>query len=238
MSSAMGASAGPDPEVPSSMPPTPPTPRSGRSPLEPWIEAELAASERRTIFVDGFNVLHTVLLAGERDSIWWGRSAREKLLTRVCAWPDSSDEIWVAFDGSQPAWSMRAIPVPPGAGERRPRVHSVFVESADDWIVRRARRAAEPARAVVVSADRKVAGRARSAGCVVWSPWAFVAGCTDGANAEAASPAAANAAERALGIAERAALGADQVPVEPEDGAGGPDGASSARPRPSPSALS
>ncbi len=191
-------------------------PTPGRSPLDPWIEAELATHERRTILVDGFNVLHTVLLAGERDSIWWGRSAREKLLARVCAWPDPQDEIWVAFDGSQPAWSMCAIPVAPGAGGRGARVHSVFVESADDWIVRRARRAAPPARAVVVSADRKVAGRARSAGCTVWSPWAFVAGCPD--------PLAA------LGAAapERGA----QPPFEPED-----EG-SAARPRPSPSALS
>lgn len=157
--------------------------RSGASPLDPWIEAELAASPRRTLLVDGFNVLHTALLAGERDSIWWGREAREKLLARVCGWPECGDEIWVAFDGTQPAWSVVAIPATgtdrgtSQAGARRPIVHSLFVESADDWIVRRARRAAEPARTLVVSADRKVAGRARSAGCEVWSPWAFVANC-------------------------------------------------------------
>ncbi|MEZ4280273.1 MAG: NYN domain-containing protein [Myxococcota bacterium] len=157
--------------------------RSGASPLDPWIEAELAASPRRTLLVDGFNVLHTALLAGERDSIWWGREAREKLLARVCGWPECGDEIWVAFDGTQPAWSVVAIPAAGAdrgtsqAGARRPIVHSLFVESADDWIVRRARRAAEPARTLVVSADRKVAGRARSAGCEVWSPWAFVANC-------------------------------------------------------------
>lgn len=157
--------------------------RTGASPLDPWIEAEFAASTRRTVLVDGFNVLHSALLAGERDSIWWGRAAREKLLARVCAWPESGDEIWVAFDGTQPAWSVVAIPAARAdrgaspAGGRAPIVHSLFVESADDWIVRRARRAAEPARTVVVSADRKVAGRARSAGCEIWSPLAFVANC-------------------------------------------------------------
>ncbi len=154
-----------------------PMTQPGRSPLDPWIEAELAKSGRRTLLVDGFNVLHTALLAGERDSIWWGRDAREKLLARVCAWPDARDEIWVAFDGSQPAWSVMAVPAARAAGGTGPMVHSVFVESADDWIVRRARRATPPSQAIVVSADRKVAGRARSAGCAVWSPWAFVAGC-------------------------------------------------------------
>ncbi len=153
----------------------------GRSPLDPWIDsvidAEDEASDRRTLLVDGFNVLHTVLLAGDRESVWWGRDAREKLLTRICTWPDPRDEIWVAFDGSQPAWSVLAIPAGRAAGGRGPTVHSIFVESADDWIVRRARRARPPARTLVVSADRKVSGRARSAGCEVWTPWAFVARC-------------------------------------------------------------
>jgi hypothetical protein len=159
--------------------------QAGRSPLDPWIDSVIGSeiededpvSERRTLLVDGFNVLHTVLLAGDRDSIWWGRDAREKLLARICAWPDPRDEIWVAFDGSQPAWSVLAVPAGLAAGGGGPTVHSIFVESADDWIVRRARRAPLPARVLVVSADRKVAGRARSAGCEVWTPWAFVARC-------------------------------------------------------------
>ncbi len=183
--------------------------QAGRSPLDAWIESELAASERRTLLVDGFNVIHTTLLAGARDSAWWGREARDRLLERVCAWPDSGDDIWVAFDGPQPAWSVVAIPARQASGgadishehakgpsdgssdspshgpsncsealpRRGPTVHSLFVESADDWIVRRARRAPSPERTLVVSADRKVAGRARSAGCEVWTPWAFVAQC-------------------------------------------------------------
>lgn len=165
----------------------------GRSPLDPWIDREIDreidveqpggtpvgcdVQTRRTLLVDGFNVLHTVLLAGERDSVWWGREAREKLLARVCTWPDPRDEIWVAFDGAQPAWSVLALPAGRAAGGRGPMVHSVFVESADDWIVRRARRALPASNALVVSADRKVAGRARSAGCEVWTPWAFIAHC-------------------------------------------------------------
>ena len=151
--------------------------QTGRSPLDPWIEIELAASGRRTFLVDGFNVLHTVLLAGARETAWWGRAARERLLERVTGWPEAGDAIWVAFEGEHPAWSVLAIAFPGPSAQRGPIVHSLFVDSADDGIVRRARRAEAPERTVVVSADRKVAGRARSAGCLVWSPWDFIAGC-------------------------------------------------------------
>jgi len=200
----------------------------GRSPFDRWIESEidreieteLEASERRTILVDGFNVLHTVLLAGERDSIWWGRDARDKLLTRICAWPDLHDEIWVAFDGSQPAWSVLALTAGRTARGRGPMVHSVFVESADDWIVRRARRAVSAARTLVVSADRKVAGRARSAGSEVWTPWAFIARCGDATGLETGPPR--------------------QLPVVPDPGEALPEALPEALslPRPPPNVLS
>ncbi len=223
--------------------------RSGASPLDPWIETELAASPRRMLLVDGFNVLHTVLLTGERDSIWWGRAAREKLLARVCAWPESGDEIWVAFDGSQPAWSVFAVraagapaagadPDPSRGRGRGPIVHSLFVESADDWIVRRARRASEPARTIVVSADRKVAGRARSAGCEVWSPWAFIAKCLAPEARDAAEPSSGRAP---AGDAPAGEVRRDHVLAcefdQPAAPAGG-DGTPGPLPRPSPSVLS
>jgi hypothetical protein len=160
-------------------------------------------SGKRVILVDGFNVLHAVLLGKERETGWWQRATRERLLRRASLWPERSDEVWIAFDGAQPAWSVWAEPVArivangdaagdspsdtPGQG---PMVHNVHVESADDWIVRRARRAADPARTIVVSGDRKVAGRARSAGCEVWTPWAFVSHCpSPGGAAAAGDPA-------------------------------------------------
>jgi len=68
-----------------------------------------------------------------------------------------------------------------------PIVHSVYVESADDWIVRRARRAKDATRLIVVTRDRQVAGRCRSAGCLVWSPHEFESRCFGG------EPGAANA---------------------------------------------
>lgn len=193
------------------------------------IDAVLSFEQRRVILVDGFNVLHAVLLKEERDAGWWRRELRERLLRRVSEWPGADDALWVAFDGAQPSWSVWAEPVatlqPPRARARRaieltsrrlaaaprdeaplprgvsprspvptiheaptahrtptahgvPTVHSVYVESADDWIVRRARRTSHPERTVVVTADRQVAGRARSAGCETWTPWAFMARCS------------------------------------------------------------
>lgn len=154
------------------------------------IDAELARENRRVLLVDGFNVLHAVLLKSEREAGWWKRKQRERLLRLACEWPIADDEIWVAFDGAQPAWSVWAEPVAKvlqtqgpgdqdqgsgqGRGHRRATIHSVYVESADDWIVRRARRTPHPERTIVVSADRQVTGRARSAGCEVWTPWSFM----------------------------------------------------------------
>jgi len=162
------------------------TPMAERDTLDAMIEAAVsqahATPDRRVIFVDGFNVLHAVLEGDERETAWWGRRQRERLLERTTGWPDAQDEIWVAFDGPRPAWSVWAEPVTkpvtkhitPPAG---PFVHSLFVEDADDWIVRRSRRTPHPERTIVVSRDRRVAGRARSAGCVVWSPGEFLARC-------------------------------------------------------------
>lgn len=158
------------------------------------IDAVLEVEERRVILVDGFNVLHAVLLGKDRDSGWWRREHRERLLLRVRDWPGANDQIWVAFDGTQPSWSVWMEPVatilPPRPASpsslssparaehpRGPIVHSVYVESADRWIVRRARRTAHPERTVIVTADRQVAGRARSAGCEIWTPWAFMSQC-------------------------------------------------------------
>jgi hypothetical protein len=136
------------------------------------------------ILVDGFNVLHVVLLGKDREGGWWKEASRERLLRRASLWPEAADEVWVAFDGRRPAWSVWSEPVAQvvsGAarGAPGPIVHSLYVESADDWIVRRARRSPRPERTIVVTGDHKVAGRARSARCEVWSPWTFVSQCPE-----------------------------------------------------------
>lgn len=196
--------------------------------------AEVQTLPGRILLVDGFNVLHAVLLGKERSG-WWRRSLRERLLARATAWHGDQDEIWVAFDGARPSvstysviWSSEAgsetrapsetTPTGrPGPSPRRsgPIVHSLFVESADDWIVRRARRAEQPDRVVVVSNDRKVTGRARSAGCEILTPWAFIARCPLCAPDPAPAHASADASIRAA-----AAFSPDSAPAEEtkEDG--------------------
>jgi hypothetical protein len=153
--------------------------RAGAREIESMIDAEFSRTRGRVILVDGFNVLHAVLLGKEREDGWWRREPRERLLRRISVWPSGPDEIWVAFDGTEPAWSVWAEPiaVPRTSDSKTTTVHSVFVESADDWIVRRARRANHPDQTIIVSGDRKVTGRARSAGCEIWTPWSFISRC-------------------------------------------------------------
>jgi hypothetical protein len=171
---------------------------------------------RRLILVDGFNVLHAVLLGKDRDAGWWRRVHRERLLERVTHWRGGADAIWVAFDGSRPAMSVWAEPVTISSGgdSPEPTVHSLFVESADDWIVRRARRAEYPERMIVVSADRKVAGRARSAGCEILTPWAFMARCMrDEAGPTAVSGASVSSESSESSISSEAFHHSSSVPA-------------------------
>ena len=106
------------------------------------IDSVLDPTERRIVLVDGFNVLHAGLLnrapeAGdrgeegepavkakvrvthERETAWWRRDLRERLLRRAGRWVDPNDEIWVAFDGSDPSWSVWAEPVAIAGGDPR-----------------------------------------------------------------------------------------------------------------------
>jgi|GEM_PF-745969 len=121
----------------------------------------------RVWLVDGFNVLHAGLLGGRDRSHWWTEHNRRELLDRVERFEDADAELWIVFDGSHPD--------PATDGSTRSRC--VFAPSADTWLVDRVRAAAQPARVAVVTADRQVAGRARSRGAKVVSPRAFLARC-------------------------------------------------------------
>ena len=186
------------------------------------------ATKPRTILVDGFNVLHAVLLGKDRAKGWWQRVHRERLLERLCEWRGGPDQIWVAFDGTRPAESIWAEPVAivhsdmntgrsPGQTAKKiaPTIHSVYVESADDWIVRRARKSSDPTNMIVVSADRQVAGRARSAGCEVLAPWTFMSGCGPAPGTfSASSPASFSANSSANSSAD---FSADASAAEAEE---------------------
>ena len=142
--------------------------------------------------IDGYNVLHTVLLGGQpRENIdWWGEKGRDLLCNRVLAFdgmapkpdaapgpPESLDpgmaapeprpgSVWIVFDGKRPS---------PDSGDSNPRI--VFAPSADQWIVARVRKAENPQAFAVVTADHQVGGRCRHAGAQVVVPRDFIARC-------------------------------------------------------------
>jgi hypothetical protein len=120
-----------------------------------------------TWLVDGFNVVQVALLGGRDRHAWWTSGQRAELLARAEAFEDVEAPVFVVFDGA------RAPGEEPGAG----RVQRVFAPSADDWLVDRVRRDAAPERLVVVTADRRLAGRVRHHGARVVTPGEFLGRC-------------------------------------------------------------
>ena len=142
--------------------------------------------------IDGYNVLHAVLLGGRprEGTDWWGEAGRNLLHDRVrefdglaatCIQPPDAPEaaeseppgnepqpgsVWIVFDGTRPT---------PQPSDANPQI--VFAPSADQWIVGRVRSASDPRTLAVVSADRQVAGRCRHAGATVVAPRDFIARC-------------------------------------------------------------
>jgi hypothetical protein len=123
------------------------------------------AMAQREWLVDGFNVIQVGLLAGREREHWWGPARRGELRERAEQLDDPDVEVLLIFDGSEPG--------PAEAGRTR----SVFAPSADDWILARLREAADPSAIRVVTADRRLAARARSRGAEIVSPAAFLQRC-------------------------------------------------------------
>jgi len=137
--------------------------------LPPAMEPQESAPapEPRVWLVDGYNVLNVGLLAGRVREGWWTGPYRDELLGRAEGFEEDGAEIWVVFDGAQPA-----------GDERAGRVRSVFAPSADEWLLARIRER-DPAQVALVTADRRLAARARSRGVEVVAPAAFLARCRE-----------------------------------------------------------
>ena len=103
----------------------------------------------------------------ERDG-WWQRERRAELLARAERLASPETPVWVAFDGERPA------PEP----EPDAPLRTVFAPSADAWLLERLARE-DPACVRVVTADRRLANRARARGARVVSPQAFLERCPD-----------------------------------------------------------
>jgi predicted RNA-binding protein with PIN domain len=137
------------------------------SPRPAYSLPAMEESEASIWLVDGYNVLHAGVLGGRDRSQWWTASRRRELLERVAGFEQAA-ELWIVFDG----------PEDPGADLTQPGPRCVFALSADDWLVDRVRRSDDPSQIAVVTADRQVAGRARSRGAQIVSPAEFLSRCT------------------------------------------------------------
>jgi predicted RNA-binding protein with PIN domain len=116
------------------------------------------------VLVDGYNVLHAVLLTDERETIEWWQPMYQQ---RVLAWAEAlctalgagGGRVTLVFDASRPLQVHERL----GSDV----VSVVYAPVADDWIVEACRQET----AIVVSADRALADRARVWGAHVVKPW-------------------------------------------------------------------
>ena len=154
MGLAVGALAGPPEPEPTSYHPG--RMSSGSSASQRWL-------------IDGFNVLHTGVLRGRERGTWWESDARGQLLQRVRGFSEVGAELWIVFDGPRPAEDP---------SEEAGGLRVVFAPSADDWLLKEVHRAEAPQSLTVVTADRKLADRARHRGARVVSPRSFLARCS------------------------------------------------------------
>ncbi|MCP3986366.1 MAG: hypothetical protein GY723_18455 [bacterium] len=142
--------------------------------------------------VDGFNVLHVALLHGRERGRWWRAEARNQLLSRIQRF-EGPGEVCVVFDGPRPE-AENSDPGPeaedsdpgPEAENSDPELASplpatvprvVFAPSADDWLLAEIRKYPNPEQLVVVTADRRLADRARHRGAQIHSPRDFLTRC-------------------------------------------------------------
>lgn len=122
--------------------------------------------------IDGFNLLHAAVLRGRDRKDWWRAEARERVVDLVRELEAPGAEVVIVFDGQRPADE-------PDRELAGPQV--VFAASADDWLLAAVRRAPDPSRVVLVTADRQLADRARHRGARILGPTAFrerCRGCT------------------------------------------------------------
>jgi hypothetical protein len=132
------------------------------------------------ILIDGFNLLHAVVLQGRERAQWWSKENQLRVLKLVASFQPSTDlgfassdlpRLCVVFDASD-ASEHRLTDRPEDACP----IALKYAADADDWIVSRAAElhATPP---LIVSADRSLLDRARRWGAGRLSPWTFAEMC-------------------------------------------------------------
>ena len=118
--------------------------------------------------VDGFNLLHAVVLSGRDRAHWWRASNRERVAE--LAGRLGNGEVWVVFDLRGACEEGDAIAEHAGVQVR-------YAPSADDYIVALCAELQGRREVIVVSADRALLDRSRHRGAKRLSPWKFSEQC-------------------------------------------------------------
>lgn len=142
--------------------------REGSAAAPPYAQG-MGDPAARIWLVDGYNVLCAGLLGGRERDGWWRQARREELLSLLERFDGEDAQLWVVFDGSSGADSTT---------EPRQRVQPIFAPSADEWLVEEVRRRAPQEPVCLVTADRRLAGRARHRGARVVPPSELIRRCT------------------------------------------------------------
>jgi predicted RNA-binding protein with PIN domain len=117
------------------------------------------------LIIDGFNVLHAVVLVGRDRAGWWQPAAQRRLVERVEQLTLSYPSIGIVFD-RRPSTSE----VPEDITSNDSHIRIVYAPSADEWIVHEVERLAPQHAFTVVTADRPLRERVRRVGGMVLSP--------------------------------------------------------------------
>jgi len=142
---------------------------AGGYPPAPMDHRLRPVAEPSEWLVDGFNVLHAVVLGGRDRREWWTR--RDEVIALAAPLAASGARVFVVFDGPE----ERCGETEPAAG-----VHQVFAPSADEWLIERVKASGDPSRLAVVTADRPLVSRLERCGARIMGPRRFYERCREG----------------------------------------------------------
>jgi len=141
-----------------------------------WSPGDPAILMAPLYLVDGFNLLHAVVLRGRERKGWWQVEQQARVVRLAQGF--RGGEVWVVFDarGSEriTGTGMGGAFTPGPHGQR---VEVRFAPSADDYIVELCAELQGQRQVIVVSADRALVDRARHRGAARLSPWQFAEHC-------------------------------------------------------------